>query len=170
MKQFLLVLLILHAGLLLLSVYFGEILKNDACFGARPTRYATLVAILVQEKNGSYLWFDPREAFTRLRQPVCSWLMVSSKFSSIVVTFQKQQNWANYRASPAPAALELDSLAFCSFRCVSLAPSSVRGRSPAAGQMVSFPPLGLPLSCASLSHCLASNENEMRLLVKSALL
>lgn len=36
------------------------------------------------------------------------------------------------------------------FRCLSLTPSSVRGQSPAEGQMVSFLPLGLSLSRVAL--------------------
>lgn len=39
------------------------------------------------------------------------------------------------------------------FRCLSLTPSSIRGRSPAEGQMVSFLPLGLSLSRAAVSQC-----------------
>lgn len=37
------------------------------------------------------------------------------------------------------------------FRCLSLTPSSVRGQSPAEGQMVSFLPLGPRLTCHSVA-------------------
>lgn len=143
--------------------------KKWCLFGVWPTRYATLVTVLVQEKNGflSLVWspgnFHPAE--------VAGVLVADGQFQIQFYrcNFSETTELGQLLGFACSGSSRAGQFSFL-FRCVSLAPSSVRGRSPAAGQMVSFLPLGLPLSCASVSHCLASSESKMRLLVKSALL